>query len=108
MAEHTINLYEHGHVPGPQGLETLTGLQILDVSSNRLARVAGLSTLTALTDLWLNDNAIADLGGVERVLGSTVGSTLSCLYLAGNPCAGEPGYSARLHAALPALTALDS
>jgi len=47
--------------PPVQGLEELTRLEILDVSTNQVQRLQGLSTLTHLKDLWVNDNAIESL-----------------------------------------------
>lgn len=51
-----VLLHAHTVAVDPQGLETLTNLKILDVSSNRLTKIQGLDTLTQLEDLWLNDN----------------------------------------------------
>ena len=89
-----------------QGLESLTNLKILDIADNRITSLVGIETLSGLTDLWANNNAIENLGSVEAQL-KPAAATLETLYLAGNPCAGEPKYKLRMMHLLPKLGQLD-
>ena len=59
ILKHACSPCTHAPIPVSlllQGLEPLTKLRILDVSSNRISVITGLSTLTQLEDLWANDN----------------------------------------------------
>jgi hypothetical protein len=64
------------------------------------------SKMSKLTDLWANDNAIEDLDGVESAL-RPVRSTLTTLYLQGNPCAKDTNYKLRMLYLIPNLEQLD-
>jgi hypothetical protein len=83
------------------------GLQVLDVSNNRISTIEGLAPLTQLEDLWLNDNTIPSLDGLEEALAQQK-DTLTTIYLENNPAAADPGYRARILAALPKLKQLDA
>lgn len=48
-----------------EGLSTLTRLNIVDLSNNRITKIEGLEGLTLLEDLWLNDNQVCGEGGRE-------------------------------------------
>jgi protein phosphatase 1 regulatory subunit 7 len=92
-----------------QGLEELTRLEILDVSTNQVEQLRGLSTLTKLKDLWVNDNAIDSLEHLDEDL-STQKRSLTCIYLTGNPGVADLGdkYRATIIAMLPLLEQLDA
>lgn len=87
----------------------MTGLEILDVSSNRVLKVQGLGNLTKLKDLWLNDNSIDSLDSLEQDLESQRDS-LTCIYLAGNPAATKLAeeYTPLLKRILPNIEQIDS
>lgn len=89
-----------------QGLESLTKLQILDISSNHIDSLEGLETLSGLTDLWANDNLIPDLSNVETSLKQSR-NILTVVYLRGNPCSMHDQYKLRVMHLLPNLEELD-
>lgn len=90
-----------------QGLESLTNLRILDIASNMISSLgSSISSMSKLTDLWANDNAIESLDHVEEAL-RPVKSTLTTVYLQGNPCANETNYKLRMLYLLPSLEQLD-
>lgn len=93
-----------------QGLESVINLRILDVSNNRVAEVEGLGTLQCLRDLWLNDNQLPTLDSIEApARGGALGSTLTCLYINGNPATAQDvkNVRSRMLAAFPKLEQLD-
>ena len=68
----------------PQGLQSLSKLRVLDVSSNRVAKVEGLEAQTTLEDLWLNDNQLDEWDGLYESLEGPR-QTLTTIYLENNP-----------------------
>lgn len=83
------------------------GVQVLDVSNNRISKVENLQSLTHLEDLWLNDNQIPSLEGLEEALAGQRNS-LTTIYLENNPAAAEEGYKNRILQMLPKLVQLDA
>ena len=63
------------------------------MSSNVVEDVDGLDALHELEELWLNDNNIASLEQLEPAACSSMGSSLACLYISGNPCMSACGHS---------------
>lgn len=93
-----------------QELERVPNLRVLDVSNNRLTVVSGLETLQCLKDLWLNDNHIESLEAIEAAAREGgLSSTLTCLYINGNPAASQSGadLKGRMLMAFPKLEQLD-
>ncbi|GLC44207.1 hypothetical protein PLESTB_000753000 [Pleodorina starrii] len=100
----------HNGISQLEGLAPLVRLKMLDVSSNRLTAVdpAALASLTQLEDLWLNDNRIPAIdAALDRAL-DPVRQSLTCIYLEGNPAAGDPQYKRKLLNMLPKLKQLDA
>lgn len=85
----------------------LLGLQVLDVSNNRISKVEHLQGLTQLEDLWLNDNQIPSLQGLEEALADQRNS-LTTIYLENNPAAADKGYKDKVMQLLPNLVQLDA
>lgn len=99
----------HNGIGSISSLAPLTNLHILDVSNNALTSMEGVEGMHQLTDLWLNDNQIAQpLAEVVACLQAACGETLTCLYLHGNPVAGEAGYRDTVVHGLAALEQLDA
>ena len=93
-----------------QGLERVVNLRVLDVSNNRVTEVEGLKSLQCLRDLWLNDNQLPTLDSIEApARAGTLGSTVTCLYINGNPATAQNAgdVRSRLLAAFPKLEQLD-
>ncbi len=93
-----------------QGLERVVNLRVLDVSNNRVTEVEGLESLQCLRDLWLNDNQLPTLDSIEApARAGALGSTLTCLYINGNPATAQDADSmkSRMLAAFPKLEQLD-
>lgn len=91
-----------------QGLEALPHLQVLDVSKNMVSGVPGVEKLHSLTDLWLNNNRIASLDELSDASQTPTGSSLTCLYMHGNPASeGNAEYKSIVSRMFPNLQQLD-
>ena len=89
QVSHSQRHLEHAYLI-LQGLERVVNLRVLDVSNNRVAEVEGLESLHCLRDLWLNDNQLPTLDSIEApARAGALGSTLTCLYVNGNPATAQ-------------------
>lgn len=84
----------------------MKSLRILDIGNNRISSLEGISNVQNLTDIWANDNKIESLAHVEDCV-KPLSGTVTCIYLAGNPCALENNYKLRMLHVLPKLEQLD-
>lgn len=65
----TLDLSQKGitDITDIKGLETLTELQVLNLSKNQISVIKGLETLKDLVDLDLSSNKIADIEGLTNM-----------------------------------------
>jgi hypothetical protein len=92
------------HITDISGLASISSLHTLNLAHNSLASLPDLSALRALRVLDLSNNALASLDDCLAVL-SPLG--LRSLQLQGCPLAEEPSYRRRVVAGLRALRFLD-
>lgn len=50
-----------------EGLDKLTGLQMLEMGSNRIRVIEGLGALKSLEGLWLGRNRISEISGLAAL-----------------------------------------
>lgn len=91
-----------------QGLQHLTELSALDITSNQMVHLEELGTLTSLQDLWADINHLSDWTSLSSAL-QPLASSLTCLSLAENPvCRTMPmPYQSGIKSLLPFLKELD-
>jgi protein phosphatase 1 regulatory subunit 7 len=90
-----------------EGLESLTSLHTLDLSSNKIETLHNMSTLVKLEECWMNDNQIKTFDSVKQEL-VPLDASLRTVYLERNPVADEFLYRKTLASLLPSLTQIDA
>lgn len=93
----------HNGITSTTGLVGLVNLQILDLGNNQIEHVEGMETLTSLEELWISANKLTDVSEL-----SCIKSKLNVIYLEHNPLAQAAGYYTSVHAMFPDLTQIDA
>lgn len=85
-------------------MEMLTKLEILDVSYNKVEHLEGIHTLSELDALYLTANRIQNVG---ELLVLKVNTKLTTISLFGNDVTKSPDYRMKLVGLLPLIDDID-
>ena len=80
-------------------------LNTIDLSKNRITKLAPFKNLPAIEELWISENGV---GGFEEVEELSAVATLQTIYLEHNPLSKDFEYRKKLKFIIPSLTQIDA
>ena len=95
----------HNNIEEIKGIETLTKLNTLDFSSNKIKKIENLNHLSLLEEFWMSGNLVETYDDIEQLANC---KNIKTVYLEHNPISKDFEYRKKTAAMLPSLKQIDS
>ena len=97
----------HNGITGINGLEGLTKLNTIDLSSNKITVIENVESLLSIDEFWISCNGITSFDQIIP-LQKVASECLKTIYLEQNPISTDFEYRKRLAEMFPTLTQIDA